>query len=168
MRRSLRAVVAALLIVPAISPADAAPKRPLGAEVEFWAGQNLQPCAGSADPAYCPRDLSVFSDDVWAALAKHGGVLFLNLVYGADYGPGATRKDAIPLLRRANRLSVPVGAWITVPVDGGTFADENNAPLMDAAVRALPAWLAKHRVRVREIVLDLEQPVGTQPVAELM
>src|SRR5438477_5813608 len=88
IRRNTLVVVLALVIGVVLPPARATERQPLpGAEVGFWASQTLAPCAGSLDPAYCPRDLSPYTPAVWSALADTHGALYLNLVYRSDFGP---------------------------------------------------------------------------------
>ncbi|MGH2759068.1 MAG: hypothetical protein ACRDKJ_05825 [Actinomycetota bacterium] len=160
-------VIAALVLSVCVpGPLSAAAAKPKGAEVGFWAAQNLQPCAESVDPANCPRDTGAFTDEVWNVLAKRHGLLYLNLVFGSDFGPNATRSDGLALLKRANALGIAVNAWITVPLSQGTFANENNAAIMAESVRTFAAWAKRNRVRVGELVLDLEFPTGYQPAAE--
>lgn len=141
-----------------------------GAQVGFWASQTLQPCPPqSLDPAYCPRNLASYTPEVWDALEETGGSLYLNVMYGSDYGvTPPKRTDAIPLIREANRRGIVVHAWITVPIGQGTFANENNGELMGDAVRALPGWAEQNGLTIGEAVLDLEFPAGYQAVTDLL
>jgi hypothetical protein len=161
LRRLALGVV--LVVAGSLAPADAA-KAP-GAQVGFWTGQNFTPCAG-ADPTACPRDLSAFTPEVWQALRAGRGALYFNLIHTVDFGPGATRDDAPAVLRKANALGVTVKAWLTVPVAHGTFANENNAAMHDAAVKAFYAWRNAHGLRIDEAVLDLELPAGYQALVD--
>ncbi|MFD0396562.1 hypothetical protein ACFVHI_00540 [Kitasatospora sp. NPDC127121] len=110
------------------APAGAVPAgRALAAQVAFWAGQSVQPCL-AVDPLTCPRDLSAFTDTVWNTLAAGHSPLYLDLVYGSDFGPALPgenqRTDALALVEQANTRGVPVSAWITVPLSDGTFDTE--------------------------------------------
>jgi hypothetical protein len=134
------------------------------AQVGFWTGQNTSSCSSASA---CPRDLSAFTPQVWDALRRGRGALYFDLVHTVDFGPGATRLDALPVLRKANALGVTVKAWLTAPVSDGTFANENNAQFHDAAVKAFVTWRDQHRLRIDEAVLDLEFPVGTQALTDL-
>ena len=157
---------AAAPIVAAV--ASAAPTPP---SIGFWAGQSVQPCL-ALDPLSCPRDLSAYTPDVWTALANGHGSLYLDLVYGSDFGPvpfgERRRSDALGIIRQANAYGVPVNAWITVPLSNGTFANEQNAATIKAAVEAFPAWTAQQHVQVVQPVLDLEFPLGTQAVYDAL
>src|SRR6266542_1913260 len=168
----MRKAILALAICVGLATSPAIPARQRGARVGFWASQTLQPCASSTDPAYCPRDLSSYTPEVWDALASAHGSLFLNLVYGSDFGPtpaGKTqRTDGLALVREANRRGITVNAWVTAPFDGGTFANENNASIMAAAIRAMRDWTISNALRIDEVVLDNDFPVGDQPFAELL
>jgi hypothetical protein len=95
-------------------------------------------------------------------LQKGHGALYFDLVYTVDFGPGATRNDALPVIRKANALGVTVKAWFTAPLAHGTFANENNAGFEDAAVKAFLQWRNAQRLRINEVVLDLEFPAGYQ------
>jgi hypothetical protein len=153
----------ALATAPAVAPS--------GARVGFWASQNFVPCA-AGDPAYCPRNTSVYTPAVWDALASAQGALFINMVYTSDFGPtpaGITRRtDGLDLIRQANSRGIPVSAWITAPLAAGTFANENNADLMGQAVRAFYDWSQQADVRLDEVALDLEFPLGYQAVADAL
>jgi hypothetical protein len=171
-RRRLIAILAGCLIAasaPAALAGAPAAARTSGAQVGFWASQNFQPCA-AGDPAYCPRDTSVYTPEVWDALASAHGALYINMLYTSDFGPTpagvSPRTDGLELIRHANRVGIPVSAWITAPLAGGTFANENNADLMGRAVRALHDWSKQQRVRLHEVALDLEFPAGYQAIAD--
>jgi hypothetical protein len=131
------------------------------AQVGFWTGQNTKQCA-KKDPTTCPRDLSAYTPAVWDALQKGHGALYFDLVYTVDYGPGAFRNDALPIIRKANALGVTVKAWFTAPLAHGTFANENNAAFEDGAVKAFYQWRNANRLGINEFVLDMEFPAGYQ------
>jgi hypothetical protein len=160
----LAAVCAAITVAGVVNPATAG-RVPLRAQVGFATGQNTVTCANQ-DPLSCPRDLSAFTRPVWTALQQGHGALYFDLIYTVDFGPGATRTDALPILREANRLGITVIAWITAPVANGIYANENNAALYDAAVKAFYSWRASNHLRIPEALLDLEFPAGYQAVTD--
>jgi hypothetical protein len=168
MKRIALALLACLLA----ATVGAAPANPnhAGAQVGFWASQTLQPCATSTDPAYCPRDLSSYTPAVWKVLAETKGALYINMVYTSDFGPTPAgqkpRTDGLALIRHADALNIPVSAWITAPLNGGTFANENNAALMDRAVKTFHSWSIQQHLKIHEVDLDLEFPLGDQPLAQ--
>ena len=134
-------------------------------EVGFAAGETTRSCP-SIEPTFCPRDLTNYTPAMWDVLRRAHGALDLNIEYIADFGPPPPsmpqRTDAIPLVRTANRLGVPVVAWLTVPVSLGTFFTEQNARLAPKVVRDFHAWVRTHRLRIRDTMLDLEFPTGYQ------
>src|SRR6476646_6415401 len=77
-------------------PTSSARNQPARAQVGFWTGQNTTSCNNS-DPTTCPRDLSYFTPAVWRALQRGHGALYFDLTYTVDFGPGAVRKDALPI-----------------------------------------------------------------------
>lgn len=105
-------------------------------------------------------------------LATSHGALYLNLVYGSDFGPTppgkSQRTDGLALIREANERGISVKAWLTTPFAQGTFANENNAAIMADAVPALVDWVVQNEVLVDEIVLDLEFPLGYQAIADAL
>ncbi|MFI5621631.1 hypothetical protein [Streptomyces sp. NPDC051567] len=152
--------------------AAAAPSaRALGAQVGFWAGQDVQPCLAE-DPLTCPRDLSAFTDAVWNTLAAGHSPLYVDLVYGSDFGPALPgenqRTDGLALVQQANARGVPVNAWITMPLDEGTFDTEQNAALVQSAVKAFHSWSLANGLQFSETVLDLESPTGDQAVTQAL
>jgi hypothetical protein len=168
MLRSRVAGLAALLTLVALAPGavgsesrQAAPGWVPGAQVGFWTGQNTASCNNS-DPTTCPRDLSAYTPAVWRALRRGHGALYFDLAYTVDFGPGATRTDALPIIREANRLGIAVKAWFTAPLAHGTYANEDNADFEYDAVRAFDRWRATEHVEIPEVVFDLEFPLGDQ------
>src|SRR4051812_21462512 len=153
------------LVVPVASASDRPTSTARGAQVGFATGQNTENCP-DPDPLACPRDLSAFTPAIWTALQRGHGALYFDLIYSVDFGPGASRTDALPVLRKANRLGVTVIAWITAPVADGIYANENNAGLYDAAVKAFHSWRAFHHLRIPEVLLDLEFPAGYQAAVD--
>ncbi|MFD4396855.1 hypothetical protein [Kitasatospora sp. NPDC058478] len=142
-----------------------------GAQVAFWAGQDVQPCV-AADPLTCPRDLSAFTDTVWNTLATGNSPLYLDLIYGSDFGPALPgenqRTDGLALVRQANARGVPVSAWITMPLSEGTFDTSQNAALVRDAVEAFHNWSTANSLQFTQAVLDLESPIGDQAVAQAL
>jgi len=134
-------------------------------EVGFAAGETTTSCM-STEPTFCPRDLTNYTPALWDVLRGTHGALYLNVEYIADFGPAPAsvpqRTDAIPLVRQANRLGVPVVAWLTLPMSEGTFFDDQNAYLAPQVVRDFHAWVGAHHLRFRDTMLDLEFPTGYQ------
>src|SRR5689334_8407059 len=93
-------------------------------EVGFAAGETTTQCR-STEPTFCPRDVSNYTPAMWDVLRSTHAALYLNVEYHADFGPPPAsvpqRTDAIPLVRTAERLGVPVVAWLTLPLSEGTF-----------------------------------------------
>ena len=169
-RRLLIGAVAGCLlaaVMPAARATTSASVR--GAQVGFWAGETNTSCL-SIDQSFCPRDLSAYTPAVWDALATEHGSLYMDLVYQADFGPVppglVQRTDGLALVQTANSRGIAVSAWLTVPLAYGTFANEQNAQVMQDAVHAFYEWTQAHGVHVQEAVLDLEFPLGDQAVAQ--
>lgn len=161
---ALAAVVAAGCL-PIHADATKPSAHPRHAQVGFWTGQNTQGCP-DPDPTTCPRDLSAFTPAVWKALQQGHGALYFALTYTVDFGPGATRTDALPIIRKANALGVTFKAWFTAPLSHGTFANENNADFEDAAVKAFYRWRNHNRLDIDEVVFDMEFPAGYQALTD--
>jgi hypothetical protein len=135
------------------------------AQVGFWTGQSTKQCR-NADPTTCPHDLSAYTPAVWDALQKGHGALYFDLMYTVDFGPGASRSDALPLIRKANALGVTVKAWFTAPLAHGTFANEDNAGFEDAAVKSFYQWRNANHLGINEVVFDMEFPAGYQAAVD--
>lgn len=158
------AALAGCLLLSSLLPAARAasvrisPPPPRGAQVGFAAGET------GSTKAYTPA--------VWRVLASTHSQLFMDLVYGTDFGtpPKGKRLSTtnLDLIRHANRLGVTVSAWLTFPLSEGTFADEENAQVVASAIRALHGWVHRTHVRIHETLLDLEQATGYQPVADAL
>lgn len=129
------------------------------ARVGWWVGGFSPDCPQGG----CPH---AYSDEVWGALRETDSFLGVGLTYTQDFGPGATRTDLTDLISRALDERVEVMAWILVPPGQGTFANENNAEAVREAVEAFYAWKRERRSKITEVVLDLEIPVGYQPVVD--
>lgn len=157
-------VLVALPFAARSGPAAAAASTPM--KVGWWAGQSIGLCA--ADPLSCPRDNSSYTTAVWDALQNGGGFLNFDLVYNSDFGPtvaGVNRRtDALPIIQEANRRGVTINAWITVPLNKGTFANENNAATIQDAVKSFKAWSATNGLQFGKAILDMEFPTGYQPI----
>ena len=162
--RRLLAVVSSALVLAAVVPPPSAEASGVG-QVGWWAGETTQQCP-TATQGNCPRNLAVYTPAVWKALRDSRSALYLDLVYGVDYGPGATRADGLQLVQRARAEHIAVKAWLTAPFSDGTYANENNAAYEDRAVKALKAWSDQHQLGLKEAVLDLEFPAGYQPVLD--
>jgi hypothetical protein len=135
------------------------------AQIGFWTGQNTKQCV-KKDPTTCPRDLAAYTPAVWNALQKGHGALYFDLVYTVDFGPGAFRSDALPIIRKANALGVTVKAWFIAPLAHGTYANEDNAAFEDAAVKAFYQWRNAEHLGINEVVLDMEFPAGYQAATD--
>lgn len=170
---SLRALLAVLAVVIASlgvgnvgSVATSAPLTPPPPRVGWWAGQNFGVCG--SDILSCPRDNSAYTPEAWDALEEGNGFLAFDLVYGSDFGPAipgvAPRTDALPILHEANARGVGLKAWITVPFKKGTFANENNAQVIQDAVKAFKPWAIAQGLTFEEVTLDLEFPLGYQAI----
>ena len=125
-----------------------------GAQVGFAAGET------SGTAAYTPA--------VWKVLAETHSALYMNVVYGTDFGPGASPTKNLGLIKHANALGITVVAWVTFPVSLGTFSNEENAAANLAAVRDLYTWMRAQHLKFREVMLDLEQATGYQPVTDAL
>ena len=143
----------------------------LGAQVGFAAGETDTGCMAQ-DPSFCPRNTANYTPAVWSVLRSAGAALYLNIEYMADFGPpppgSPQRSDAIPLVRTANQLGVPIVAWLTLPVADGTFFDEQNASLVPQVIRDFHAWVDLHHLRIEDTMLDLEFPTGDQAVTDAL
>lgn len=150
----------ALATVTASLPAMASTPR-----VGYWAGESVTPCVGS-DPTTCPRDLSSFTPELWTKLKAENSFIYLDLIYGSDFGPTlpgvARRTDAMAIIQEANLRGVSISAWITMPLSYGTFANEENASAVSAAVKAFAQWKTANNLQFDQAVLDQEFPLGFQ------
>jgi hypothetical protein len=140
--------------------------------VGWWAGQKITPTCTSPEPTSCPRDNSKYTDDFWAALKDTNSFLNFNLVYGSDFGPplpGVTRRtDGLDVIKKANEKGVEVNAWITLPLQMGTFSNEKNAQFAQDAVKAFKAFKDEKAVNINETIVDLEFPTGYQWLADTL
>jgi hypothetical protein len=107
-----------------------------------------------------PRDLSVYTPEVWRLLGRHRVPLTFNLRYQRDFGPvpeGRPRRDeALPWLRTAARHRIPVTAWVTVPYSDGYWANEDNADVVRTALEHFDRWARRNRLQFEAVSIDLE------------
>lgn len=134
--------------------------------VGFWAGEAVPGTNwGEPDTYWNRRDTHFYKPAVWKVLAETETPIYLNLRYKRDFGPvppGEPRRhDALPILRTANRLGVPVWGWVLVPFSDGYWASESNAAEQFRAVKSLVGWARQKRVVLLGLALDPEPPVGT-------
>jgi hypothetical protein len=134
--------------------------------VGFWAGEAVPGTNwGEPDTYWNRRDTRAYTPSLWRVLAANRIPLYFNLRYKRDFGPQPPgephRNDALPILRQANRLGVPVWGWVLVPYTDGYWASESNAAEQFRAVRSLVSWARQKRVALQGLALDPEPPVGT-------
>lgn len=132
------------------------------AVVGFWAGEEVDTPQGPQSPEqdnyYAPTYQGALTPAAWAVLANEHVPLYLNIRYGRDFGPvpAGVRSTAADLVRHANRLNVPIIAWIVVPVEQGDWANEANAGQMFDAVRDWASWKDDERIQFEALALDQE------------
>jgi len=140
-------------------------------QIGFWAGESINACLGY-DPLTCPRNVGNYTPALWSLLKANNGFLNLDLIYGSDFGPalpGANqRTDGLALVQQANASGVTINAWITVPLSYGTFANQQNAATIQAAVKAFYAWKTQNKLQFGQAILDLEFPLGYQVLEEAL
>lgn len=180
-RRSLvhAAIVSAIAIAPAIglpcgagaAPASGGagqagldPGRSIAREptsIGFWAGEAV-PGTDWHEPAtyWNRRDTHFYTPALWRVLHRYRIPLYFNLRYGRDFGPVPAgepqRHDALRIIRTANRLGMPIWAWVLIPYSDGYWAWEGAGGKQFRAVKSLVAWAREKRVRLRGIALDPE------------
>jgi len=156
---------AALAGLPGV-PASA--DSPVGSVVGFWAGEEFVGGMGAdfnPDPEsyWAPRDLSVYTEDVWDVLAEHNVPLYINLRYKRDFGPVPSEFNPLPdgegLVRDAMARGIPVWAWITVPFTDGYWAWEGNADIHSDAVHAFIDWAGEEDLDFEGISIDSEPSI---------
>jgi hypothetical protein len=134
--------------------------------VGFWAGEAV-PGTDWASPGtyWNRRNTRAYTPYLWKVLSRNQIPLYFNLRYKRDFGPVPPgkphRKDGLEIIRKANRLGVPVWGWALIPYTDGYWAWEGAAAEQFAAVKALVRWERAKRVRLRGIVLDPEPPLQT-------
>ena len=158
---SILAAVAALTLLSS-QPAAAEGKTTIG----FWAGEAV-PGTNWDEPAtyWNRRDTSFYTPQLWSVLQENRIPLYFNLRYRRDFGPVPPgmphRRDGLAIVRKANRLGVPVWAWILVPYTSGYWSWEGAAVEHFDAVKALVRWERAKHVQLRGVVLDPEPQLNT-------
>ncbi len=166
---SIKAISGLLLTLSAVTaaqPAQAAASTP---RVGFWAGESINACLGY-DPVTCPRNVANYTLALWSLLKANNSFLYMDLIYGSDFGPALSganqRTDGLALVQQANANGVSISAWITVPLSYGTFANQQNAATIQAAVQAFYTWKTQNNLQIDQAILDLEFPLGYQALAQ--
>jgi hypothetical protein len=134
--------------------------------IGFWAGEAVPGTDWNlADTYWDARDTHFYTPRLWRVLRQNQIPLYFNLRYRRDFGPVPPgephRRDALRIIRTANRLGVPVWAWVLIPYSDGYWAWEGAAAEQFAATRALVSWAHKKHVQLRGVALDPEPPVRT-------
>ncbi|HEU4736320.1 MAG TPA: hypothetical protein VFS48_04750 [Solirubrobacterales bacterium] len=134
--------------------------------VGFWAGEAIPGTDWESPGTYWNRrDTNNYTPYLWRVLSRYRIPLYFNLRYKRDFGPVPAgrphRNDALPIIRKANRLGVPVWGWVLIPYSDGYWAWEGAAVEQFKAVKALVRWARAKRVRLRGLVLDPEPPPQT-------
>jgi hypothetical protein len=137
-----------------------------GTRIAFWAGEAIPGTDWDSPATYWKRrDLHAYTPYLWRVLAQDRIPLYFNLRYKRDFGPvppGEPRRhDGLKIIRKANRLGVPVWAWVLIPYSDGYWAWEGAAAEQFAATRSLVSWARKKHVRLRGVALDPEPRVRT-------
>ena len=132
--------------------------------VGFWAGEAVPGTDWNSPATYWNRrDTRAYTPRLWSVLRRNRIPLYLNLRYRRDFGPippGMPRRgDGLAIIRKANRLGVPIWGWILIPYTDGYWAWEGAATEQFDAARALVRWTRMEGVRLRGLVLDFESPV---------
>ncbi|HWA52744.1 MAG TPA: hypothetical protein VG816_01090 [Solirubrobacterales bacterium] len=148
----------------AIDPGQAVAKPPT--RIGFWAGEAVPGTDwDEPDTYWAPRDTHFYTPRLWRVLRRNRIPLYFNLRYKRDFGPIPPGKphhdDALRIIRTANRLGVPVWAWVLVPYSDGYWAWEGDAAQQFAAVRSLTAWAKSKHVELRGLALDPEPRLRT-------
>lgn len=137
-----------------------------GTTIGFWAGEAVPGTDwDSPDTYWKRRDLHAYTPYLWRVLQRNQIPLYFNLRYQRDFGPippgEPHRHDALKIIRKANRLGVPVWAWVLIPYSDGYWAWEGAAAEQFAATRSLVSWARKKHVQLRGVALDPEPRVRT-------
>ncbi|MFI9503378.1 hypothetical protein [Nocardia sp. NPDC052566] len=164
------AVLAILGCTP-IAAAESPAPQDNWSKVGFWAGErflvNGAPQGYPATPAdyWAERDLGMWTPELWDLLRRNHVPIYFHLRYGRDFGalpPGApVRDDALPIIRQANALGIPVFGWVAVPYEAGYWGTQDNAPDQLAATLALEGWVRDNRIDLAGIAYDMEPPLST-------
>lgn len=134
--------------------------------IGFWAGEAIPGTNWSSPGTYWKRrDTHFYTAGLWRVLRRFQIPLYFNLRYRRDFGavPAGEphRHDGLKIVRRANRLGVPVWGWVLIPYSDGYWAWEGAARKELDAVKSLVHWAGQNRLRLRGLVLDPEPPVET-------
>lgn len=148
----------------AIGPQAALPQQ--GTTIGFWAGEAVPGTDwGSPGTYWKRRDLHAYTPYLWRVLRQNQIPLYFNLRYKRDFGPVPPgkphRHDALKIIRKANRLGVPVWAWVLIPYSDGYWAWEGAAAEQLAATKSLVHWARRKHVQLRGVALDPEPRVRT-------
>jgi hypothetical protein len=164
-RRIRLAIALAALAAPALLSAQHATAQ--GAtRIGFWAGEAVPGTDWDKPNTYWNRrDTSAYTPGLWKALSDNRIPLYFNLRYRRDFGPVPAgmphRNDGLRIVRRANRLGVPVWAWVLVPFSAGYWSWDGAAAEHFGAVKALAGWARARHLRLQGIVLDPEPQLNT-------
>lgn len=147
-----------------VAPQTAIPRQ--GTTIGFWAGEAVPGTDWDSPSTYWKRrDLHAYTPHLWRVLRRNQIPLYFNLRYERDFGPVPPgephRRDGLKIIRKANRLGVPVWAWILIPYSDGYWAWEGAAAEQFAATKALVKWAREKRVQLRGVALDPEPRVRT-------
>jgi len=139
---------------------------PGGTTVGFWAGESVPGTDwGSPDTYWNRRSTRAYTPSLWRVLQRDRIPLYFGLRYQRDFGPVPPgmphRRDGLAIVRKANRLGVPVWGWILIPYTDGYWAWEGAAAEHFDAVKALVRWAREKKVRLEGLVLDPEPPLRT-------
>jgi hypothetical protein len=174
-RRRALIALAALLALLSLQTTEARGKTAVGppralsravTTVGFWAGESVPGTDWSSPDTYWNRrSTRVYTPHLWNVLRRNRVPLYFNLRYRRDFGPVPPgephRHDGLAIVRKANRLGVPVWGWVLIPYTDGYWAWEGAAGEQFAAVRALVHWMRTKHVRLQGIALDPEPPLRT-------
>lgn len=139
---------------------------PTTTKIGFWAGEAVPGTDWDIPDTYwARRDTHFYTPRLWRVLRRNRIPLYFNLRYRRDFGPVPPgkphRHDALRIIRTANRLGVPVWAWILVPYSNGYWAWEGASAQQFAAVKSLAHWAEEKQVRLRGVALDPEPRLRT-------
>jgi hypothetical protein len=137
-----------------------------GTTIGFWAGEAIPGTDWSSPGSYWKRrDTHAYTPYLWRVLRRNQIPLYFNLRYKRDFGPIPPGKphhhEALKIIRTANRLGVPVWAWVLIPYSDGYWAWEGAAAEQFAATKALLSWARRKHLRLRGLALDPEPRVRT-------
>lgn len=161
--RAALALVALTVLATLVSqPIAAQGKTTIG----FWAGEAVPGTNWDEPDTYWNRrDTSAYTPQLWSVLRENRIPLYFNLRYRRDFGPVPPgmphRRDGLAIVRKANRLGVPVWGWVLVPFTSGYWSWDGAATEHLDAVKALVRWARAKHVQLRGVVLDPEPQLNT-------